>query len=266
MTVAVSTNRFDAKAATWDDLDPDKVQRAKDVAVAIGATVSLDRSMRMLEYGAGTGLVTQALRDAVGPVTMVDTFEGDPRGHARQDRRRSHHRRPSLGPGPSHGACARRALRSHRDGLDAPPHPGSRRRPRRLRRPPGRRRTPLRGGPRGRGRVLPWCRLRRPPHGFRRSTPRQSLAAAGFSDVAFQSCPRAAPFATGCGTPSSSPPAFARADHHPSLRGEPTGARDEIGPPTSFAHRSAPSTRPLVGPAALGQHGRASATDQEVDR
>ena len=75
MTVAVSTNRFDAKAATWDD-DPDKVQRAKDVAVAIGATVSLDRSMRMLEYGAGTGLVTQALRDAVGPVTMVDTSKG----------------------------------------------------------------------------------------------------------------------------------------------------------------------------------------------
>jgi hypothetical protein len=29
--------------------------------------------MRMLECGAGTGLVTQALRDSVGPVTMVDT-------------------------------------------------------------------------------------------------------------------------------------------------------------------------------------------------
>ena len=32
--------------------------------------------MRMLEYGAGTGLVTQALRDAVGPVTMADTSAG----------------------------------------------------------------------------------------------------------------------------------------------------------------------------------------------
>jgi predicted TPR repeat methyltransferase len=30
----------------------------------------------MMEYGAGTGLVTQALRDAVGPVTMVDTSSG----------------------------------------------------------------------------------------------------------------------------------------------------------------------------------------------
>jgi predicted TPR repeat methyltransferase len=30
----------------------------------------------MLEYGAGTGLVTQALRDAVGPVTLADTSAG----------------------------------------------------------------------------------------------------------------------------------------------------------------------------------------------
>lgn len=30
----------------------------------------------MLEYGAGTGLVTQALRDAVGSVTMADTSAG----------------------------------------------------------------------------------------------------------------------------------------------------------------------------------------------
>lgn len=31
---------------------------------------------RMLEYGAGTGLVTQAMRGAVGPVTLVDTSNG----------------------------------------------------------------------------------------------------------------------------------------------------------------------------------------------
>jgi predicted TPR repeat methyltransferase len=30
----------------------------------------------LLEYGAGTGLVTQALRDTVGPVTMADTSTG----------------------------------------------------------------------------------------------------------------------------------------------------------------------------------------------
>lgn len=71
----MSTNPFDEKAAAWDD-DPAKVQRATAVASAIRATGVLGRSMRMLEYGAGTGLVTQALRDAVGPVTMADSSSG----------------------------------------------------------------------------------------------------------------------------------------------------------------------------------------------
>lgn len=71
----VSTNSFDEKAATWD-ADPAKVERAQAVARAIRATVPLDPSMRLLEYGAGTGLVTQALRDTVGPVTLADTSAG----------------------------------------------------------------------------------------------------------------------------------------------------------------------------------------------
>lgn len=66
---------FDAKAATWDD-DPAKVERARAVAQSIGDRVQLDRSMRLLEYGAGTGLVTEALRDRVGPVTLADTSAG----------------------------------------------------------------------------------------------------------------------------------------------------------------------------------------------
>jgi ubiquinone/menaquinone biosynthesis C-methylase UbiE len=71
----MSCNSFDERAATWDD-DPAKVERAQEVALAIRAAVPLDGSVRMLEYGAGTGLVTQALRDAVGPVTMADTSAG----------------------------------------------------------------------------------------------------------------------------------------------------------------------------------------------
>jgi predicted TPR repeat methyltransferase len=66
---------FDERAATWDD-DPAKVERARDFASAIRAALLLGPSTRMMEYGAGTGLVTQALRDAVGPVTMVDTSSG----------------------------------------------------------------------------------------------------------------------------------------------------------------------------------------------
>lgn len=68
------TSSFDERAATWDD--PPKIARAEDVARSIGDAVALDPSVRMLEYGAGTGLVTQALRDSVGPVTLVDTSAG----------------------------------------------------------------------------------------------------------------------------------------------------------------------------------------------
>ena len=72
---AMSTDPFDEKAATWD-ADPAKVRRAAEVARCITETVPLRGSERLLEYGAGTGLVTQALRDAVGPVTLADTSSG----------------------------------------------------------------------------------------------------------------------------------------------------------------------------------------------
>ncbi len=71
----MSTNSFDDRAATWDD-DPAKVEHVGAVAGAIREAIPLDPSMRMLEYGAGTGLVTQALRESVGPVTLVDTSKG----------------------------------------------------------------------------------------------------------------------------------------------------------------------------------------------
>lgn len=71
----MSSPSFDDRAATWDD-DPAKVERAAVVAQAIRDAVPLEPSTRLLEYGAGTGLVSQALRDAVGPVTVADTSTG----------------------------------------------------------------------------------------------------------------------------------------------------------------------------------------------
>lgn len=65
---------FDDRAATWDD--PAKIERAAMVARVIGETIPLAPTMRLLEYGAGTGLVTQALRDEVGPVTLADASTG----------------------------------------------------------------------------------------------------------------------------------------------------------------------------------------------
>ncbi|HZQ59135.1 MAG TPA: class I SAM-dependent methyltransferase [Acidimicrobiales bacterium] len=66
---------FDERAATWDD-DPAKVARAQQVAATIKDAVPLDQQTRLLEYGAGTGLVSEALRDAVGPLTLADTSAG----------------------------------------------------------------------------------------------------------------------------------------------------------------------------------------------
>jgi ubiquinone/menaquinone biosynthesis C-methylase UbiE len=66
---------FDEQAATWDD-DPVKVERAQVVARAITDVLGLDGSQRLFEYGAGTGLVAQALRDVVGSITLADTSAG----------------------------------------------------------------------------------------------------------------------------------------------------------------------------------------------
>lgn len=71
----VTGNVFDEKAKTWDD-DPAKVERARVVAVTLRETLTLSTDTRVLEYGAGTGLVSQFLHDAVGPITMADTSAG----------------------------------------------------------------------------------------------------------------------------------------------------------------------------------------------
>ena len=66
---------FDARAATWDD-DPTKVERARAVADAMARKVPLARSMRALEYGCGTGLLSFLLRPALGDITLADVSTG----------------------------------------------------------------------------------------------------------------------------------------------------------------------------------------------
>lgn len=66
---------FDDRAATWDD-DPDKLARAQEVAAAIRSRVPLDPTTRVLEYGAGTGLLSQSLGSGVGPILLTDVSEG----------------------------------------------------------------------------------------------------------------------------------------------------------------------------------------------
>lgn len=73
----MDTSHFDEQAATWDD-DADKLRRAHEVARAVESAASIPDAARLLEYGAGTGLVTQALlamfRDL--QVTLADNSSG----------------------------------------------------------------------------------------------------------------------------------------------------------------------------------------------
>ncbi len=66
---------FDAAAATWDQ-DPIKSERARTIAAAILKRLPLDKTMRAMEYGAGTGLLGFALQPHVGEVVLADVAPG----------------------------------------------------------------------------------------------------------------------------------------------------------------------------------------------
>jgi 2-polyprenyl-3-methyl-5-hydroxy-6-metoxy-1,4-benzoquinol methylase len=65
-------NPFDAKARSWDT-DPAKADRARKVADLIAARVPTLADARVLEVGAGTGLLGFALRDRSKHVTLADS-------------------------------------------------------------------------------------------------------------------------------------------------------------------------------------------------
>ncbi len=66
---------FDDRARTWDE-DAAKVDRARRVAEAIAARVPSLSGRRVLEYGAGTGLLGLALQPAAREVTLADSSRG----------------------------------------------------------------------------------------------------------------------------------------------------------------------------------------------
>ena len=67
-------SRFDDEARTWDT--PDHVQRAATVADAIRVEVPLGPAMRVIDVGAGTGLLGLALADDVGEVVLAEPSSG----------------------------------------------------------------------------------------------------------------------------------------------------------------------------------------------
>jgi 2-polyprenyl-3-methyl-5-hydroxy-6-metoxy-1,4-benzoquinol methylase len=65
---------FDERARDWDT--PDRVQRADEVAAAIDAAVPIDRSIRAIEIGAGTGLLGLHFADRLQSLLLTDPSAG----------------------------------------------------------------------------------------------------------------------------------------------------------------------------------------------
>jgi len=66
---------FDKRAKDWDS-DPKKMERARVVAEAIRNVVPLSANMNALEYGCGTGMLSFALQEDLGQITLADTSQG----------------------------------------------------------------------------------------------------------------------------------------------------------------------------------------------
>jgi 2-polyprenyl-3-methyl-5-hydroxy-6-metoxy-1,4-benzoquinol methylase len=74
MTDTTKSDRFDELAKSWD-IAPQHVARTRDVAVLIRERIRL-AGMSSIEIGAGTGLLSFALSDALGSVLATDPSQG----------------------------------------------------------------------------------------------------------------------------------------------------------------------------------------------
>ena len=79
MMLALSATRsamsFDHKAANWD-ANPMHVERANAIAECMRRHAHLTTTMHGFEFGCGTGLLSFALRDTLGRITLADTSTG----------------------------------------------------------------------------------------------------------------------------------------------------------------------------------------------
>lgn len=66
---------FDGMSTTWDD-EPRRLKLAGDIAKTIKDHLPLNRSITLLDYGCGTGLVSLHLSDSVKSITGLDSSKG----------------------------------------------------------------------------------------------------------------------------------------------------------------------------------------------
>jgi 2-polyprenyl-3-methyl-5-hydroxy-6-metoxy-1,4-benzoquinol methylase len=74
-TTKLDAAHFDSKARQWDE-NPVFRERGLKIAQAIRQTVPLHPSMRALDYGCGTGLLSFPLKDELGAILMADSSGG----------------------------------------------------------------------------------------------------------------------------------------------------------------------------------------------
>lgn len=67
-----TTGRFDQAAQTWDQ-KPTRVILAENVAATIKKHLPLSKTMDILDFGAGTGLVSLQILPLVHSITAIDT-------------------------------------------------------------------------------------------------------------------------------------------------------------------------------------------------
>jgi ubiquinone/menaquinone biosynthesis C-methylase UbiE len=67
-----SSEKFNREALQWDE-DPRRSALALAVSKAIIASASPDKTMRALEFGCGTGLVTMEIASLAGSIVAIDT-------------------------------------------------------------------------------------------------------------------------------------------------------------------------------------------------
>lgn len=67
-------SEFDARAREWDK---DKMHMDRSVAIAAGLEnmIPLDHSMKALEYGAGTGILSFLFKDRFSEITLMDNSQ-----------------------------------------------------------------------------------------------------------------------------------------------------------------------------------------------
>ena len=68
-------NRFDKYAREWES-NPGRIEISEKILKSLLKKVSLNHNMKVLDYGAGTGLISLALSDSVGSVIAMDTSKG----------------------------------------------------------------------------------------------------------------------------------------------------------------------------------------------